>query len=38
VADVHRDRAREMWGNLHAVKDIGDAIPSLVTVGKPLPL
>jgi hypothetical protein len=26
-----------MWGNLHAVKGIGDAIPSLVTFGKPLP-
>jgi 2-methylcitrate dehydratase len=38
VTDAQRDRARQVWGNLRAVKDIGDAIRTLATFGKPLPL
>lgn len=35
VSDAQRDRARTMWGNLKDVKDIGDAIATLATFGKP---
>ena len=38
IADVQRDRAREIWGNLREVDDIGDAIQALATFGRPLPL
>ena len=38
VADAQRDRARAAWGNLRAVKDIGDAIRTLATFGRPAPL
>jgi 2-methylcitrate dehydratase len=38
VPDAQRDRARAAWGNLRAVKDIGEAIQTLAKFGKPLPL
>ena len=38
VADAQRVRARAMWGNLRAVKDIGDAIRTLATFGRPAAL
>jgi 2-methylcitrate dehydratase len=38
VTNEQRDRARDVWGNLRAVKDIGEAIRTLATFGKPLPL
>jgi 2-methylcitrate dehydratase len=36
--NAQRDRARAIWGNLRAVKDIGDAIHTLATFGQPKPL
>jgi 2-methylcitrate dehydratase len=38
IDDAQRDRARAVWGNLRAVKDIGDAIQTLAKFGKPSPL
>ncbi len=38
VPDTQRDRARTMWGNLPAVKDIGDATQTLARFGNPQPL
>lgn len=38
IPDAQRDRARSAWGNLRAVKDIGEAIQTLAKFGKPLPL
>jgi 2-methylcitrate dehydratase len=38
VADEQRDRARAVWGNLRAVKDIGEAIRTLAKFGNPRPL
>jgi 2-methylcitrate dehydratase len=38
VADAQRDRAREVWGNLREVKDIGEAIRTLSKFGRPQPL
>jgi len=38
VPDAQRDRARKVWGNLKDVTDIGDAIGTLATFGKPRPL
>jgi 2-methylcitrate dehydratase len=38
VADQQRERARETWGNLRALKDIGQAIETLATFGQPRPL
>ncbi len=38
VTDAQRDRARAAWGNLRAVKDIGEAIQTLAQFGRPLPL
>jgi len=38
VAPEQRDRARTVWGNLRDVTDIGDAIRTLATFGKPRPL
>jgi hypothetical protein len=35
VPDAQRDRSRTVWGNLKDVKDIGDAIGTLATFGKP---
>ncbi len=33
-----RDRARAIWGNLHAVRDVGEAIRTLARFGRPKPL
>ena len=38
IPDAERDRARSAWGNLHAVKDIDEAIQTLAKFGKPSPL
>jgi 2-methylcitrate dehydratase len=38
VTNEQRDRARSVWGNLRAVKDIGDAMRTMATFGRPLPL
>ena len=38
VADAQRDRARALWSNLGALKDIGEAMQSLATFGRPKPL
>ena len=38
VTNEQRDRARAAWGNLRAVKDIGDAMRTLQNFGRPLPL
>jgi 2-methylcitrate dehydratase len=38
MADAQRDRARATWGSLRGVKDIGEAMRTLATFGKPLPL
>jgi 2-methylcitrate dehydratase len=38
VADAQRDRAWNVWGNLRAVKDIGEAMRTLATFGRPQPL
>ena len=38
VGDAQRDRARRAWGNLREVKDIGEAIQTLATFGRPRPL
>jgi len=35
MAAAQRDRARSVWGNLRAVKDIGEAIQTLATFGNP---
>jgi 2-methylcitrate dehydratase len=35
---AQRDRARNVWGNLRQVKDIGEAIQTLAKFGRPLPL
>jgi len=35
VSNEQRDRARTTWGNLRSVKDIGDAIRTLATFGRP---
>ena len=32
------DRARAIWGNFRGVKDIGDAIQTVATFGRPRPL
>jgi 2-methylcitrate dehydratase len=36
--NAQRDRARELWGNLRSVKDIGDAMRTLAKFGRPKPL
>jgi 2-methylcitrate dehydratase len=38
VTNPQRDRARSVWGNLRGVKDIGDAMKTLSTFGRPMPL
>lgn len=38
VAPAQRERARELWGHLDAVSDIGDAMQSLAKFGAPRPL
>lgn len=38
VPDAQRDRARTVWGNLKAVRDIGEAIQTLARFGNPQPL
>jgi 2-methylcitrate dehydratase len=38
VPEAQRDRARATWGNLRAVKDIGEAIRTLATFGRPAAL
>jgi 2-methylcitrate dehydratase len=38
VATDQRDRARAMWGNLRAVKEIGEAMRTLATFGRPAAL
>ena len=38
IDNEQRDRARETWGNLRNVKDIGQAIQSLAKFGQPRPL
>ena len=34
---AQRDRARAMWGNLRQVRDIGEAVRTLATFGRPKP-
>jgi 2-methylcitrate dehydratase len=38
IDDAQRDRARAIWGNLGQVTDVGDAIRTLATFGRPRPL
>jgi len=38
VTDAQRDRAKAVWGNLKAVRDIGEAIQTLATFGRPAAL
>jgi 2-methylcitrate dehydratase len=38
VTTEQRDRARTIWGNLREVSDIGEAIRTLATFGRPRPL
>jgi 2-methylcitrate dehydratase PrpD len=38
ITNQQRDRARSVWGNLRAVKDIGEAMRTLATFGRPVPL
>ncbi|MGB9069043.1 MAG: MmgE/PrpD family protein [Candidatus Acidiferrales bacterium] len=38
VADAQRDRARETWANLKAVRDIAEPMRALAKFGRPLPL
>jgi 2-methylcitrate dehydratase len=38
VADAQRNRAREQWGNLRAVRDVGEAMRTLAKFGNPKPL
>lgn len=38
VSDAQRDRARAVWGNLRAIKDVGEAIQTLTKFGQPKPL
>jgi 2-methylcitrate dehydratase len=38
VTDAQRDRARAVWSNLAALKDIGEAIQTLAQFGRPQPL
>jgi 2-methylcitrate dehydratase len=38
VDNAQRDRAYSIWGNLHQVKDIGEAIRTLAKFGQPRPL
>ena len=38
VADAQRDRARAVWGNVRALKDIGEAMQTLAKFGQPKPL
>lgn len=38
VAPAQRDRARDVWGNLRDVADIGEAIETLARFGDPRPL
>lgn len=35
VSDTQRDRARSIWGDLWSVRDIGEAIQTLATFGRP---
>jgi 2-methylcitrate dehydratase len=38
ISDKQRDEAYKVWGNLSAVKDIGDAMKTLAKFGQPRPL
>ena len=38
VNETQRDRARAVWGNIMAVKDIGEAMQTLAKFGNPKPL
>jgi 2-methylcitrate dehydratase len=38
ITTAQRDRARAVWGNLAALKDIGDAMKTLASFGQPAPL
>jgi len=38
LTDAQRDRARQAWGNLREVKDIGEAMQTLAKFGQPRPL
>jgi 2-methylcitrate dehydratase len=38
VADSQRDRAWTVWGNLRALKNVGDAMQVLASFGRPEPL
>jgi 2-methylcitrate dehydratase len=38
VEDEQRDRARDMWSNLQAVRDIAEPMRALAKFGQPLPL
>ena len=38
VSNTQRDQARAVWGNIRALKDIGDAIRTLAKFGQPMPL
>jgi 2-methylcitrate dehydratase len=38
VADAQRDKARAVWGNVRALKDIGEAMQTLAKFGQPKPL
>jgi 2-methylcitrate dehydratase len=38
VDNAQRDRARTVWGNIRALKDIGEAMQTLAKFGQPRPL
>jgi len=38
VDNAQRDKARAVWSNLAAVKDIGEAIQTMAKFGNPRPL
>ena len=38
VENAQRDKARAVWSNLAAVKDIGEAIQTMAKFGNPRPL
>src|SRR5262245_36501610 len=38
IDNAQRDRLRAVWGNLRSVRDIGEAIQTVATFGRPRPL
>jgi len=38
IDNAQRDRIRAVWGNLRSVRDIGEAIQTVATFGRPRPL